>query len=135
MVATHTSETLLLGNTHIHVAVFCPLHGGRIAGLYTVLYVGKKENENTLSTVHNEDTEVNVHLKVRTIGSPFVWYMHNGGQVLDLRREVQFLPCAFAANGYVLPAFAAMMQRKSRKRMQQFVAPQQPKSICGGLSG
>ena len=37
-VAAHNLELLILGGTHVQVQLFCPVKGGRSAGLYCVLY-------------------------------------------------------------------------------------------------
>ena len=82
MVATHCLESLLVADTHVHVQVFCPTKGSRLAGLYTVVYIAKKDPEARFNTVHSDDTDVSVLLKVRTTGLPMMWYFANGGQSL-----------------------------------------------------
>ena len=58
IVATHCLESLLVADTHVHVQVFCPTKGSRLAGLYTVVYIAKKDPEARFNTVHSDDTDV-----------------------------------------------------------------------------
>ena len=57
MVATHCLESLLVADTHVHAQVFCPTKGSRLAGLYTVVYIAKKDPEARFNTVHSDDTD------------------------------------------------------------------------------
>jgi hypothetical protein len=95
-VATHNLEALLFSSAHVHAQHFCPIAGGRLAGTYTVVYVGKKDRQVRLNTVHSDDSEVARFLKTRVLGSPMAFYMLNGGEILDLGREVIFHDCMFA---------------------------------------
>ena len=79
-----------------------------MARLYTVVYVAKKDPEARLNTVHNDDTDVSVLLKVRTVGLPMMWYFVNGGQLFDLNRDVVFFPCLFESNGYFVHSFGKL---------------------------
>ena len=88
MVATHVLSSLLVANTHVHVQVFCPTKGSRLAGLYTCVYVAKKDPEALLNTVHNDDSDVSVLLKIRTIGLPMMWYFVNGGQLFESSYDI-----------------------------------------------
>ena len=115
MVATHSLDSLLVADTHVHVQVFCPTKGSRLAGLYTVVYIAKKDPEARFNTVHSDDTEVSKLLKVRTTGLPMMWYFANGGQLFDLNREVMFFPCLFEEQGYFLHNFAKIFAAGKRK--------------------
>ena len=102
MVATHILECLLVGDTHVHAQVFCPTKGSRLAGLYTVVYVAKKDPEARLNTMHSDDTDVNVLLKERTVGLPMKWHFINAGQFLGLSHEVLCSLCLFESQGCCL---------------------------------
>jgi hypothetical protein len=69
--------------------------------------------------VHSEDTDVNVLLKVRTVGLPMIWYFINGGQLFDLNREVLFFPCLFESQGYFLQSWEKLFAKvKDKNRLQ-----------------
>ena len=83
------------GATGVHVQVFDPVRGGRLAGVYTLKYVGKSEPLTKLETVHEDDTAVAQYLKTRLIGSCMAMYRHNGGEVVEMSHDVKFIVCTF----------------------------------------
>ena len=119
-VSTHNLEALLISGTHVHAQFFCPIAGGRLAGTYTVVYIGKKDRQVKLNTVHSEDSEVSRFLKTRVLGSPMAFYMMNGGEILDLGREVLFHDCLFANAKYNLKSCLHRFARRTDKDATPF---------------
>ena len=96
-ITSHCLEALVRGATGVHVHVFDPIRGGRLAGLYSLKYVGKSEPLTKLETVHEDDTAVAQYLKIRLIGSCMAMYRHIGGEVVEISHDVKFVVLTFGA--------------------------------------
>ena len=96
-VTAHNLDLLVLAGSHVQMQIFCPIKGGRMAGVYCVLYTGKSEKTELLETLHPGDNAVATYLKTRVLGAPMVIYRQMGGSVLRLNNDVDYTTMGFSS--------------------------------------